>query len=60
VRRRADPPYPVMKITYDYLREYIDRENIGEDTINEYLILLDNNSFNIEYFNNNFVIQENL
>ena len=35
VRKRSDAPYPEMKITYDYLREYIAREQVTEETIIE-------------------------
>jgi hypothetical protein len=58
VRRRADPPYPEMKTTYDYLREYIIREEVSEETITELIRLLDNNLLSVDYINNNFVVQE--
>jgi hypothetical protein len=58
VRKRVDPPYPEMKTTYDYLREYLIREQISEDVINNLLALLDNNLLNVEYITNNFVVEE--
>jgi hypothetical protein len=58
VRKRTDMPYPEMKTTYDYLREYITREQISEATINELLTLLDNNLFTIEYITNNVFVEE--
>jgi hypothetical protein len=58
VRKRTDMPYPEMKTTYDYLREYITREEISEATINELITLLDNNLFTIEYITNNVFVEE--
>ena len=59
VKKRSDPPYPEMKTIYDYLREYLIREEISDDIINELIVLLDNHNLNIEYINNNFIHEEN-